>query len=311
MTEMFRCGDGPALTAFLYDECEPLEREVIAAHVAACPACAAEIEELASTRRQLASWAPPEARLGFRVTREDADTVVDARSAFAARGANGTGDAIATMPWWRRPMPAWAQVAAAAVIFATGIGVGATRQAAPVAPLNDAMQSLSTRTDMARVSARLDRFERALQAQPAGVMDAAAIRQMVRAELAAAQTSSARVREVTERTVAAPVAGNRSVFASALTPYQGNAVVWTGAGSSFAGGDGGFAALNSGRTNEQVSMRRVEGMISASEQALRQEMAMRLFDLVNDMDTQRRWDREQVNKDLNSVVKTMAVVNRR
>ena len=76
MTESFRCGDEPGLIAFLYDECSPQEREAVAAHVAGCPRCAVALGGLAGAREQLAVWAPPEAPLGFRITRDDLDTVV-------------------------------------------------------------------------------------------------------------------------------------------------------------------------------------------------------------------------------------------
>ena len=69
MSEIFQCGDNTALVGYLYDECEPAERQAIDAHVAVCAACAAELAALGSTRLHLASWTPPEAELGFQVVR--------------------------------------------------------------------------------------------------------------------------------------------------------------------------------------------------------------------------------------------------
>jgi anti-sigma factor RsiW len=110
MRETFECGDSGALVAYLYDECEPADRSVIAAHVAICAACAAEIAALASTREQLTAWTPPEADLGFVISRPAATPPVK-RAAW----------------WFLRPMPAWAQVAAAVLIFGAGLSLGVAR----------------------------------------------------------------------------------------------------------------------------------------------------------------------------------------
>src|SRR5688572_7576366 len=53
------CTDKAELIGFLYDDCEPGERDRIAAHVADCPDCTAELASLSATRLQLAAWVPP------------------------------------------------------------------------------------------------------------------------------------------------------------------------------------------------------------------------------------------------------------
>ena len=110
MTETFQCGDNPALVGYMYGECEPAERRAIDQHLAVCPACAAELEALGATRIQLAAWTPPEAQLGFRM-------VSDAPPSNVVRPPR----------WWAQPVPAWAQAAAAAVIFASGLSLGVWR----------------------------------------------------------------------------------------------------------------------------------------------------------------------------------------
>ena len=137
-TQIFRCGDNPALVGFMYGECEPAERHAIEQHVRVCPACAAELEALGATRIQLASWTPPDARLGFRMVSEAAPSNVVRR-------------------WWAHPMPAWAQVAAASVIFAAGLSLGVWRgTASPDAPATGASAG-----DLAALEQRL-RAEMAL-----------------------------------------------------------------------------------------------------------------------------------------------------
>ena len=139
MTDTFQCGDNTALVSYLYNECEPTERAAIEAHATLCAACAAELAALESARLQLASWTPPEADLGFQVV-----------------GAQGPGrGALTSAPlglrpgaltrsgaWWSQPLPAWAQAAAACLLFAAGLWLGvvsgSTRGASPTVLTTDA-----------------------------------------------------------------------------------------------------------------------------------------------------------------------------
>ena len=107
MSQIFECGDNAALVTYLYDECEPAERRAIDTHLAICPVCAAEIATLSSTSLQLAAWTPPALDVNFRV-------VAEQRASTVVRPAR----------WWQQPMPAWAQAAAAAVIFGAGLSLG-------------------------------------------------------------------------------------------------------------------------------------------------------------------------------------------
>ena len=120
MSETYRCGDYEALAAYVYDECDAFEHQAIAAHVAACRACAEELQSLGETRRMLSAWTPPEARLGFQITRREPTE----NRVAVLRPRMGS--------WWRQPLPAWAQMAAAAVIFASGVALGIARTAPTV-----------------------------------------------------------------------------------------------------------------------------------------------------------------------------------
>jgi len=142
MNETFTCGDHGALVSYLYDECAPDERRTISAHVAICGACAEELTALGATREQLAMWTPPDAQLGFRIVSEPQQ-----------------GKVLRPPQWWRKPMPAWAQAAAAAAIFATGLTFGMMRGTAPppaatVATTTTTTNSI-TRADLAALEQRL------------------------------------------------------------------------------------------------------------------------------------------------------------
>lgn len=170
MTETFQCGDNPALVGYLYGECELAERRAIEQHLPVCPACAAELETLGATRMQLAAWTPPDAQLGFRM-------VSDAPPFDSAQGTPGNVAGLAPSViegpsrWWARPIPVWAQAAAAAVIFASGLSLGVWRgtsgemasagnasatTAAPLAaPPATAAANVATASDLAALEQRL------------------------------------------------------------------------------------------------------------------------------------------------------------
>lgn len=167
MNDKVYCGNEDALIDFLYDECAPGEREAIAAHVARCVSCAEEIQSLRLTRSRLTTWAPPGASLGFRIT-------PDVRSAGPP--------AVLTSPrWWRQPLPAWAQMAAAVVIFAAGLTVGASRESvvdnrtAATAPVQSQTVTASvSQQDFDALRAEVSRLSVTASA-PAGVDDAALV----------------------------------------------------------------------------------------------------------------------------------------
>ena len=118
MNDTFQCGDPGALVGYLYDECDPGERELIAAHITRCATCASEIDTLGATRRTLTAWTPPDLALGFQITRPH----------DVGPAANQPARVLEpTIAWWRAPLPAWAQAAAAVVIFAAGLSLGVAR----------------------------------------------------------------------------------------------------------------------------------------------------------------------------------------
>jgi hypothetical protein len=200
MNNTFQCGDHEALVAYLYDECEAADREAIASHVSRCPSCAEEVEALHSTRSVLAAWTPPASALGFQITRavERAEPTV-----------------LRPAAWWRRPLPAWAQAAAAALIFAAGMTLGGARTgpataaiatgppaAAPAATARVADTANSfvgtspsiSRADLARLEQRLRAVEtssqvRSAAARPAPVtVDEDALMQRVQALIETSET---------------------------------------------------------------------------------------------------------------------------
>ncbi|MGH9345761.1 MAG: anti-sigma factor family protein [Vicinamibacterales bacterium] len=217
MTLEFTCGDPATLAGYLYDECDADERDAVGAHLAACASCASELAALGATRTALASWTPPDAVLGFRITAaSDAD-------ADAARGHR-------PLRWWQRPMPAWAQAAAAILIFAAGAAMG-MRTAAPAQPAAPAQASAAP--DVAAVSAA----------------DLEALEARLRAEMSVLRSPAD----------AAPV--QVAARDAALVP-------------------------------------RIRTLLAESEQRQQRELALRLTQMMRDMDAQRRMDLSNIERTL-------------
>jgi hypothetical protein len=164
MNDRTSCATPEALVTYLYEECEPAERESIAAHVAICAPCAEEVRALGDTRAHLASWSPPSLSLGFQITRTESE-----QSAKEERGR-----VLRPAAWWKQPLPAWAQAAAAVVIFAAGMSANAFRSSEPSTRVESAQQQRPsavtarsvddlrvTRAEFARVEARLRAMESA------------------------------------------------------------------------------------------------------------------------------------------------------
>ena len=87
---MSDCPENEALVAYVYDECEPAERAHVERHLETCAACAAELDGFAALRGTLRAWAPPDARLGFRVVAEG-DTEAARSEVCLPPGGRGEG----------------------------------------------------------------------------------------------------------------------------------------------------------------------------------------------------------------------------
>lgn len=107
MSTVFTCDDKPTLIAYLYDEVDAAMRARVDAHLATCRHCAAEVSALGDVRAELGLWVPPDAELGFVITRKAAP-----QPATVLRPAR----------WWST-VPAWAQAAAAVLVVAAAAGI--------------------------------------------------------------------------------------------------------------------------------------------------------------------------------------------
>ena len=106
---MSDCPENEALVAYVYGECEPAERAHVERHLQTCTACAAELEGFAALRGTLREWAPPDARLGFRIV--------------ADRDAETPGAPPPPAWWFGALRPAWGLALAASTVVVVGAAV--------------------------------------------------------------------------------------------------------------------------------------------------------------------------------------------
>jgi hypothetical protein len=168
MSQKFECGDNAGLVCYLYDECDPSERSAIEAHLEHCAACAAEVDALGSTRMQLAAWTPPESDLGFRIVSEPRSNV------------------LRPPRWWQQPLPAWAQAAAAMLIFGVGLSLGVIGRDGDVTP-----PATVARAPVAEVTASA--IQPQVTASTVSQEELVALEQRMRAEMAQLRTTAAPV----------------------------------------------------------------------------------------------------------------------
>jgi anti-sigma factor RsiW len=210
----FQCGNGEALVTYVYGESSPAERDAIAAHIARCEACAEELAAIGSTREQLAAWTPPAATLGFQVMGSDA---------VLNEPPGSPAPILRPAAWWSRPLPAWAQMAAAVVIFASGLTLGLSRSVSPAAtparsaaavpavPTAAVQPTSPTRDELARVEQRLtSEIARVRTAAPAAD-PSAAMMQRVSQMIAASEARQQQELEFRTGQIVRDVANRRQI----------------------------------------------------------------------------------------------------
>jgi anti-sigma factor RsiW len=111
MSEIFRCEDKDTLVAYLYGEVDADVRREVERHLRTCSACARESDGLQQVRQDLQLWMPPEPELGF--------SIVQNSSTATPKASVLTSSRWATL----HALPAWAQVAAAALFVASAAAI--------------------------------------------------------------------------------------------------------------------------------------------------------------------------------------------
>lgn len=226
------CGglDKDALVAYLYDDCEPEERERVAAHVAVCERCTAEVDAFRSLRGSLEAWRVPGAPSGIRVVSER--------------------DAARVPSWSLGLRPAWGLAAAAGVVLGVGL----------------ALAGVEMRT-----------MDGGFIVQVRGVVEP-------RASEAAAESAPPPGLTISAAPDAAAQAW-RGEFARLESELRSDLAQAAAA-----------APLEQG-----ALLDRVRSLISQSEQRQQQERALWLTEFAQELDMQRRADRQEIQQELGAL----------
>ena len=229
MNDAHDCGNPDVLMSYLYEDGPGEDRLAFEAHLRQCARCAAEVASLRSVREEMASWAPPETLLDFRIVREPAR----AGSRWA----------------WMSAMPAWAQLAAASLVIGVAAGISGL-------DVQYGKDGLTVRTGWNRPA-------EARPAPAAASAQASGANAPWRADLVALHEQ---MRSEFQQSAAAPSA----------TPVS-------------------MAARGPAKAmSDEEFMARVKQLIEASETRTQKEMALRLTEVVRDVDAQRRADMRRV-----------------
>jgi hypothetical protein len=224
--------DYEILLDYLYEEGEPDQRRQIERHLTECKSCADIVRDFQSVRGQLSAWASPTAQLGFKVVQDlpPAEKVAPGKQA------------------WRPPVTrwsAWAQAAAALVLFVSGMAVS---------QLNVQYGNGGLTVSFGRPSTLREPQGRPEPGRESG-------------------------RNVTLTPETAPsTAGSAAAISPEETLRQ-----------ALASADQSRSGLNAAVDSDAL-LRRVQAMIDRSEQRQQQELALRLAQVVRDVDAQRRAD---------------------
>lgn len=111
MSEVFRCDDKETLVAYVYGEVDGDVRREVERHLRTCAACTRELDGLQHVRQDLQLWMPPEPTFGFSIVQNAAAQAPPATVLTSSRWAS------------LHALPAWAQVAAAALFIAAAAAI--------------------------------------------------------------------------------------------------------------------------------------------------------------------------------------------
>lgn len=244
------------LVAYLYGDLEPAERAAFESHTAACAMCRTELAELRAVRTELGRWAPPEPSAVF---------------TYAMPGPPSRSRVWTML----REVPAWAQVAAALLIFGVSAGIA----------------NLEVTYDREGVSVRTgwSAFVTSDNVAPAG-----------------------QVRTPASSGASAASGGQVAVPAATDAPWRRElAVLEQQLRREFQAADLGGASAR--RTAPQATardadiLRRVRELIEESERRQRSELALRVASVAREVQAQRLADLQKIQYSLGVIENTTGV----
>lgn len=255
------------LIAYLYDEIDPPARAEFGAHLTTCAVCRDDLRALGGVRQQLARWSPP-----------DPSFVVNAResSVHSSESASRKPQSAIRTGWWRE-IPAWAQVAAALLFLGVSAGVANL-------DVHYDSSGLTVRTGWSRAALSGAVDARTDAAQPAARTSGAVVAQ---------NPTAASV--VTPEDLAALERQLRSEFRGAQT------VMRTASAADAR------TMLTSAGTADADLMRRVRALVDETEKRQQRELALRIGEVLRDVNAQRQADLGRIDRSLGLVRNDLGV----
>ena len=235
-----------AIVAYVYGDIDSGERARFDAHLPTCARCRTEVSALTGVREEIGRWAPPEP---------------------ASLLASHQPPAIRDRLWWR-DVPAWAQVAAAALFLGVGAGLA----------------NIDVRHDASgwRIRSGWSKPVDAVASAPGASAVQAAEPAPTRAELTALE---ARLRAEIGRTNSARVS-NAANVATVTNPANPANPVNLG---------------NPANPANPELIRRVQALIDESERRQQRELALRVGEVLRDVNGQRQADLVQIERSLGAI----------
>jgi hypothetical protein len=265
MTDMI-CGYGgdrdEVLVAYVYGDIEPAGRAAFEAHLTKCVHCRTELTELRGVRAQLEQWAPPEPL-----------------RALTRQPAPQAGPRVRVWTTLAE-MPAWAQVAAALVFLGVAAGLANL-------DVRYDREGLTVRTGWSGSAVPQDLAPGATRGVPPGAAQKVAP--------AAARGAHGVAQDVSPAYNAAPWRGDLAALERQLrTEFRASGT--PGVTVQPASAQSGSAAANGARDGELV--RRVRALVEESERKQQRELALRVAQVIRDVNAQREADLVKIDRSL-------------
>jgi hypothetical protein len=242
---------------------DPDVRREVERHLRTCTACARESEDLQGVRQDLQLWMPPEPQLGFSVVQNAAQTSAAAPAT------------VLTSSRWARlhGLPAWAQVAAAAVFVASAASIANVQ-------VRSTSDGIVVTTGWMQPATAQPASTGASDAEWRGAL--VALEQNLRNDLRRELRDDLRT-DIRDETTTQQAAIRSAVTSSPV-------------------------AANESTPDAAAVLRRVQSMIEASEERQRQEMALRFAQAERTWNMRWTSDRATLTRQLGSLQgRTMAV----
>jgi hypothetical protein len=277
--------DKELLVAYLYEDLSGPERAGFEAHVRECAECRDELKALGAVRVDLAEWTPPQSNLGFRVVRGASETGHVLRMPAAA----------SWRAWWT---PAAGFAAAAVLVLAAASAIAHVE-------VHGGPDGLTVRTGWPSVAAGSG--QSIAGASPVAVVgtspaaSGAGVNGQIANAAVSPKTPQTRQTRQTRQTTTAPIGeGVLTADVAFVAELERRLRVLETASLR----DGGLRSV-SARAGDTEIIKRVRELLAQSETRQKGELALRIAQVIRDVDAQRVADLSAIQRGLGRIDATV------